>query len=474
MSSQCIFFAFQLVLYLFSACTVSDAGWHGQMTDSLPAPALYLLTFSHRVLFLPNPWPRIFPCSELSVTSYIKCCREALIQELRDAFLGLAESSTHSNAPQQAAQFEAHIRELHAALEAASDSPGPGTTPVSGAAHSEQWAITAVRTVASPQASPRSAASSPRQQQQQQPPFQRRPISSVLKSALKHQRPSSSCGWSPARPGANQGAAAPAGTAAAGAERTPRPPSARPACSAVLPLAQPGATPRPCTAPSAGQQQEQGRARGMDAEQAKRHPWQADDALAEYESMEQARCKTPRPFQASSEPHLPGFSREAPAPASSDGSPLRECGIHYVQLAVHTGMPAGQLPSVVSSRPASAAVAGSPPRSPPGSPGWPNGANPSEVSIIFPCFSALLSVCGGLLFALPPNGMLPVALQRACPPANLHTYMPLPCALHLGLVHPCSGHPILWLAPARAALAASLPLDRGARGGRACRLSSGF
>jgi hypothetical protein len=84
----------------------------------------------------------------------ICCCREALIRELRDACLCVADAPASSTAAQQLAEMEGRVRELHAALEAASgqgpailqqaakpeDSPAPGTPR-----DSNSWAIAALR-----------------------------------------------------------------------------------------------------------------------------------------------------------------------------------------------------------------------------------------------------------------------------------------------------------------------------------------
>lgn len=189
--------------------------------------------------------------------------REALIQELRDAFLALADTSAANQAALPG--FEARIRELHAALEAAGDS-GLATVTASQLASGssqkqpqrikedagsptgpdgEQWAIPAVRPAASPSAVQRPAAGG------------------RLKSALKQPQPSS-VSWSPARRSAGRSADPPAAGQA----------SSR-AATCLRPTAAPG--------PHPVQQQEQPQ------------EWQPDDGLAEYEAAEMAQCAQPQP-----------------------------------------------------------------------------------------------------------------------------------------------------------------------------------
>lgn len=87
------------------------------------------------------------PCFATCVNGF----REALILELRDALLGLADVPAHLAAPQRAAQFEARIRQLHAALEAAGDGvsapqqASKGKADAAAGAAAKEWAIAAVR-----------------------------------------------------------------------------------------------------------------------------------------------------------------------------------------------------------------------------------------------------------------------------------------------------------------------------------------
>lgn len=332
--------------------------------------------------------------------------REALILELRDAFLGLAGAAPGGGAPAQAALFEARIRELHAALEAAGDSPGSlsacsspqrGSAPGSGS--SEQWAIHAVR----PAVAPTDSAPAPASPRVLSPPAQRQLSSGPLKSALK--RPASGSGsWAPARSGAK--AATPAG-------QPQRPGSARLDGRVANLDCQPTGQARPGTAPNwqEGLPQQQLQAETLEegspaAQQAApRCRWQADDGLAEYEALpavheEQARCGTPRAYQrdclakgqglhgGSSCPGSPVLGSGCqlglphagqPGPAVSPSSQAAA-----VQQAQGTPrqpplqLPAG-LPRPRSPRPASASQASSPARCPSGASAQLQAGSPSQV-----------------------------------------------------------------------------------------------
>ena len=314
------------------------------------------------------------------------CCREVLIQELRDAFLGLAEAAAHSDAT---AELESRIRGLQAALEAAGADGLPaarglqaaleaagagrelavikegqgGRSSLNGTGESGgSWAIGALRPEASappssgPAHTPRRASASP------------------LKSALKQQQRPSSSGWSPARTSSGGAAPAPA----------PRPASARPGVSHAASVGLPAAPQRPSTASAIPQQQQQVQQQAVQQQR----QWQADDGLAEYE--EQARCKTPRPFSAA---------------ASSEAAPQQ--GLVMPTASILLPREGSSLPRAMAARPASAPLNGpwrppSPQPARPGSPPLPGSTSrpfsPSQV--------------GGLHFALS-GGFLHAAAAAA-------------------------------------------------------------
>ena len=280
-------------------------------------------------------------------------CREALIQELRDAFVALADTSAANQAALP--EFEARIRELHAALEAAGDSglaslslspaagqlaagqASPQKQPRGAKVHGgadeedegspgERWAIPAARTSAAQPA----------------------PAGGRLKSALKQPRPSSAS-WSPARPAA--GRRADQSVAAQASGRT--------------------AVSRPATAPGLHLQP---------AQQEEEKEWQPDDGLAVYEAAEVAQRAQSLP--SSSGPAAQGAAPAADAapqpcsrPASAVPVPHRAAG----STAPH---PASRSSSPQRSRP------GSPQRSRPGSP------SPAQVSgIVLPFAGFAAAVC---------------------------------------------------------------------------------
>lgn len=346
----------------------------------------------------------------------VHACREALIQELRDAFLGLADAAPDGDAPARAAQFEARIRELHAALEAAGDTQGsPGAWPspqlvsAPGSGSSEQWAIAAVR----PAAALPEATAGPASPRAAPLPAQRNLNTRQLKSALK--RPAAGSGsWTPARPGAQ--AAAPA------AQQPLRPGSARPVGKLTVDGGQAPQLARPGTAPI----QQEGRPQQQPQQQecspvahqaAPRRRWQADDGLAQYEALpavheEQARCKTPRPFQqgcvaqqqglaaAGSCPEspvssasyrlvLPQAGHQAPA-ASPRSQAAAVQQAHAVPQQQPLQLPVG-LPRSPSSRPASASQTSSPMRRPCSA--QPQTGSPSQVGAAW--VSTASSPCKG-------------------------------------------------------------------------------
>ncbi|PSC71599.1 hypothetical protein C2E20_5054 [Micractinium conductrix] len=300
----------------------------------------------------PSPTKRAVLESEAEAQGRLRHDREVLIQELRDAFLGLAEAAAHSDAT---AELESRIRGLQAALEAAGADGLPaarglqaaleaagagrelavikegqgGRSSLNGTGESGgSWAIGALRPEASappssgPAHTPRRASASP------------------LKSALKQQQRPSSSGWSPARTSSGGAAPAPA----------PRPASARPGVSHAASVGLPAAPQRPSTASAIPQQQQQVQQQAVQQQR----QWQADDGLAEYE--EQARCKTPRPFSAA---------------ASSEAAPQQ--GLVMPTASILLPREGSSLPRAMAARPASAPLNGPwrPPSPQPARPGSP-------------------------------------------------------------------------------------------------------
>ena len=268
-------------------------------------------------------------------------CREALIQELRDAFLALADTSAANQAALP--EFEARIRELHAALEAAGDSglasvaagqlaagqASPLKQPRGAKAHdgadqedegspSERWAIPAAH---------RSAA-------------QPAPAGGRLKSALKQPQPSSAS-WSPARPAA--GRRADQSVAAQASRRT--------------------AVSRPAIAPGLHLQP---------AQQQEEEEWQPDDGLAVYEAAEAAQ-------RAEALPSSSGPAAQGAAPAA-DAAP-QPCSRPASAVPVPHRAAGGTAPHPASR-------SSSPQRSRPGSP------SPAQVSgIVLPFAGFAVAVC---------------------------------------------------------------------------------
>lgn len=338
--------------------------------------------------------PRASPC----------VCREALIRELRDACLCLAEAGQDSDAQSSAAQLEARVRELHAALEAAGASRGsPSTCCSPRLAHApdrdspEQWAIMAVR----PTAALTDTASNPASPRAMPLPAQHQSTSGPLKSALKRP-PAASSSWAPARPSAH--AAVPA------ARQLLRPGSARLADNCPIEDGQAPQQARSDTAhtprEALPQQQPHQREGSPPAQQATSGRWwRADDGLAEYEASapaheEQARSEAPRPFRLGSAAQRQGLPPAASCQESGPGAgrrvlqtqarelqpATRQCSqapaAQQVQGAQHQEPP--QLPSGLhpppSSSPASAFQAGSPMRRP--SSARPQAGSPSQVGMV--------------------------------------------------------------------------------------------
>ncbi|KAL4442948.1 hypothetical protein ABPG77_008439 [Micractinium sp. CCAP 211/92] len=249
----------------------------------------------------PSPVKRAALLSEAEAQGRVRQEREALIQELRDACLCLAEAGQDSDAPSHAAQLEARVRELHAALEATGASQGspsyccsPRLAPAPGSDSSGRWAITAVR----PTAAVTDTASAPASPRAVPLPAKHQSNSGPLKSALK--RPAAaSTAWTPARPSAH--AAVPV------ARQLLRPGSARLADNRLNEDGQAPQQARSDTAPTPRealpQQQPHQREGSPPAQQAASgRRWRADNGLAEYEALpppheEQARCDSPRPFR---------------------------------------------------------------------------------------------------------------------------------------------------------------------------------
>lgn len=190
---------------------------------------------------------------------------------------------------------------------------------------------------------------------------------SRIKSALKPLRPSSTgTGWSPAKPNVRVSTPLTAqlggySGGAAGGSPNPvlRPASARPVHGGAqaAPLQQPVGSPP-------GQQ---------------RRLWQADDGLADYEQGEQARCKTPRPFQPSSEvPHWDGGSSSATSPAREPSRPQLQPAANGYTAGLAQQQPLPPPPqqqqqvydtAAPHAVPLPGSRSGSPQRSRPGSPG---------------------------------------------------------------------------------------------------------
>eukprot|EP00887_Chlorella_sp_A99_P002813 scaffold6.g2813.t1 len=233
--------------------------------------------------------------------SRLKADRETLIQELRNAFLGLADSGPGQAGAQQhaAAEYEGRIRQLHAALDSAGSQQQQQQQAhaAEAVAAPEAWAIPAVRQPAAEQADSSS---------------QGKP---AVKRALKREghtaRPPGR------RPPSNSVPASPQ----ASPPQQPGHAAARPSTAARLP------GPQTCGAAAGG---------GQGSPVPERR-WQPDDGLAAFEdgeAQEQQRCRTPRPFQScgvgvgspqqaahlsSEHPGSPG--RHGTAECQSPGSP---------------------------------------------------------------------------------------------------------------------------------------------------------
>lgn len=259
--------------------------------------------------------------------------REALIQELRDAFLALADASVANQAALP--EFEARIRELHAVLGATGDSElacvadaqlaARQASPHKGPQHAKQhsggegeggspsdggkrWAIPAVRRVAA------------------EPAVQQQGAGARLKSALKQPRPGSA---SPAKPAARQGGGQPAAAQTGGRSSFPRPATA------------PGPRPR--------QQQLQ---------------WQPDEGLAEWEEAEEQAQHGMRAAACSTAVQAADPSLQQQAPSGAVAQPHSRPASAVPVPHSMAGAPGARPPSQPSS----------PQRSRPGSP------SPAQVS----------------------------------------------------------------------------------------------